>query len=220
MKKLYLLSTLLILGLTNYAQTPPPVKSDPDAKKVLDAVSLKFKSFKSALAKFVYKVENSAGKVLSKKSGQVAMKGTKYKVTFAGQEIFCDGTNVWSFDKGANEVTITKLDPSGSSITPQKLFTNFYDKDFLYKMNGERKEGGKTVQEIEMTPNDKSKPFHKVYLLIDKAGKTIYSTKVLEKTGNRYEYTVSSLKSNASVPDASFVFDKTKYPGVEVIDLR
>jgi outer membrane lipoprotein-sorting protein len=148
------------------------------------------------------------------------MKGTKYKVTFAGQEIFCDGTNIWSFDKGANEVTITKLDPSGSSITPQKLFTNFYDKDFLYKMNGERKEGGKTVQEIEMTPNDKSKPFHKVYLLIDKAGKTIYSTKVLEKTGNRYEYTVSSLKSNTSVPDAQFVFDKNKYPGVEVIDLR
>ena len=218
MKKLYLLTSILFLGMVTHSQTA--VKSDPEAKKVLDAVSQKFKSFKSALAKFVYKVENSAGKVLSNKTGQVSMKGTKYRVSFAGQEIYCDGANIWSFDKGANEVTITKLDESGSSITPQKLFTNFYDKDFLYKMNGERKEGGKTVQEIEMTPNDKSKPFHKVYLLIDKAGKSIYSTKVLEKTGNRYVYTVSSLKSNAFFPDAQFVFDKNKYPGVEVIDLR
>ena len=36
-----------------------------------------------------------------------------------------------------------------------------------------------------MTPTDKSKPFHKVYLQVDKAAKTIYSTKVLENGGNR-----------------------------------
>ena len=33
-----------------------------------------------------------------------------------------------------------------------------------------------------MTPTDKSKPFHKVYLQVDKAAKTIYSTKILNTT--------------------------------------
>ena len=87
-------------------------------------------------------------------------------------------------------------------------------------LNGEKKEGGKTVQEIEMTPLDKSKPFHKVYVLVDKATKTIYSTKVLENAGNRYSYTVSSMKTNMAMADNLFTFDKTKYPGVEEVDLR
>ena len=148
------------------------------------------------------------------------MKGTKYRVSFVGQEIFCDGNNVWTYDKSSNEVTITKLDVSSNMLTPQKLFTNFYDKDFLYKLNGEKKAGGKVMQEIEMTPNDKTKPFHKVYLTIDKNAKTIYSTRVLEKAGNRYSYTVNVLNGSANIPDSKFVFNKKDFPGVEEVDLR
>ena len=148
------------------------------------------------------------------------MKGTKYRVSFSGQEIFSDGKTIWNYDKAANEVTIRKLDASGGMHHSQKLFTNFYDKDFLYKLNGEKKVGTKTLQEIEMTPTDKTKPFHKVYLQVDKAAKTIYSTKVLENGGNRYTYTVSTMKTNGPMADNQFVFDKTKYPGVEEVDLR
>jgi outer membrane lipoprotein carrier protein len=215
MKKLYSLFLLLSTGLMALAQT-----SDPEAKAILDAVSTKFKTYTTVQANFSYNVENAAGKVLSTKTGTLLMKGTKYKVSFAGQEIFCNGTTVWNYDKASNEVTISKLDASSGMITPQKLFTNFYDKDFRYILNGEKKIGTKTIQEIEMTPLDKSKPFHKVYLQIDKATKTIYSTKVLENAGNRYVYTVTSMKTNTPQADNLFVFDKTKYPGVEEVDLR
>jgi len=194
--------------------------NDPEAKKILDAVSAKFKTFKTVKAAFTYKVENAAGKALSTKAGTVLMKATKYKVNIVGQEIFCDGVNVWTYDKAANEVTITKLDNGSNTLTPQKLFTNFYDKDFLYKLNGEKKQGAKTIQEIEMTPTDKTKPFHKVYLYVDKTGKTLSSTKVMEKAGNRYSYTVTTLTPNATIADNLFVFDAKKYPGVEIVDLR
>ncbi len=216
MKKLYLFATLITLSFFSTAQT----KSDPEAKAVLDAVSAKFKTFTTVQAGFTYKVENGAGKALSTKTGNIWMKGTKYKVTFSGQEIYCNGTTIWNYDKAANEVTISNLDASSGMITPQKLFTNFYDKDFLYVLNGEKKIGAKTVQEIEMTPVDKSKPFHKVYLQVDKSAKTIYSTRVLENAGNRYSYTVSSMKTNGSLADNIFAFDKKKYPGVEEVDLR
>ena len=191
-----------------------------DAKKILDAVSAKFKSFKTVNSTFTYKVENAAGKALSTKKGTVTMKGTKYRISFSGQEVFCDGKTVWSYDKAANEVTISNLDASGGTITPQKLFTDFYDKDFTYFLKGEKKEAGKTLQEIEMTPTDKNKPFSKVNVLVDKTAKTIYSTRVTEKTGSKYSYTVNTLKSNATVPDTQFNFDKKKYPGVEEVDLR
>jgi len=215
MRSLYLIVAVLLGSLSVTAQ-----KNDPEAKKVLDAVSAKFKTFSSVQAAFSYKVEDAKGKVQSNKTGTITMKGTKYRVNFGSQEIFCDGKTVWSYDKTAKEVTINNLDASGSTLTPQKLFTNFYDKDFLYLLNGEKKMGAKTLQEIEMTPTDKSKAFHKVYLQVDKAAKTIYSTKVLENGGNRYTYTVTSMKTNLPAADNMFVFDKSKYPGVEEVDLR
>ncbi len=218
MKKVYILFLLIATIQFSFAQNAG--KNDPEAKVILDAVSTKFKGFKTAKATFTYKVENSAGKVLSSKTGTVFMKGVKYQVSIVGQEIFCDGKNIWTFDKAANEVTITTFENESSTLTPQKLFTNFYDQDFLYKLNGEKKQGTKTIQEIEMTPTDKSRPFHKVYIYIDKTGKTISSTRVLEKSGSRYSYIVNSLTPNSTITDSQFVFDTKKYPGVEVIDLR
>jgi len=195
-------------------------KNDPAAKQILDGVSAKFKTFSSVQAGFSYKVEDANGKTMSSKKGTVWMKGNKYRVSFGGQEIFSDGKTVWNYDKSTNEVTINDVDASAGSLSPQKLFTDFYDKDFLYILNGEKKSGTKTLQEIEMTPTDKSKPFHKVYLQVDKDARTIYSTKVLENGGNRYTYTVSTMKTNSPVADNQFSFDKSKYPGVEEVDLR
>jgi hypothetical protein len=73
---------------------------------------------------------------------------------------------------------------------------------------------------VELTPTDKSRPYHKVYVLIDKATNTIYSARFLEKTGGRYTYTINSLKGTSTVADTEFAFDKAKHPGVEVVDLR
>lgn len=197
-----------------------PTTNDPAAKKILDAVSSKFKTYKSPQASFSYKVENAQGKALSTKKGTVVMKGNKYKVMMDGMEIYSDGKTTWNYDKSANEVTVNNIDASGSAMTPQKLLTNFYDKDFYYKYNGEKKDGGKVVQEIELTPTDKNKSFHKVYLLVNKATSTISSARFLEKTGSRYVYSINSLKGTANVKDSDFTFDKSKHPGVEVVDLR
>ena len=146
------------------------------------------------------------------------MKGTRYRISVTGQEIYCDGTNIWTYDKSSKEVTINKIDPSANSITPQKLFTNFYDKDFLYKLNGKVAINGKSMQEVELTPIDKTKAFHKVLVYIDKA--VINTTKIFEKTGNRYTYSVNNMTTNGNIVDATFVFDAKQYPGVEVVDLR
>ena len=220
MKKaiLAVLISVFTIMISN-AQAPKRMgKSDTDAKKILDQVSAKFKAYKSVQAQFVLKIENATGKSLGNKSGNVYMKGTKYRISASGQEIFSDGSNIWTYEKAANEVTINKIDPTANSITPQKLFTNFYDKDFLYKLNGVVKEGGKNLQEIELTPIDKTKPFFKVLVYVDKS--TIYTTKVFEKTGNRYTYSINNMKTNGLITDDTFVFDAKKYPGVEVVDLR
>ena len=208
---------MLAMFFTVNAQAPKGMgKSDPEAKKILDAVSAKFKTFKSVQSNFSLKIENAANKVLGNKTGTVFMKGTKYRIKVAGQDIFSDGSNVWTVDAAAKEITLTKLDGSNNTITPQKLFTNFYDKDFLYKLNSD----AKGIQEIELTPIDKSKLFHKVVVFINKAAKTITATKIFEKAGNRYTYTVSGMNTKANIADATFIFNQKNYPGMELVDLR
>jgi outer membrane lipoprotein carrier protein len=222
MKKLFTLAiSLLTISALTFAQVPKGMgKSDPEAKKILDDVSAKFKSYKTVKANFALKIENSAGKQQGVKTGVLMMKGMKYKVNITGQEIFCDSKTVWTYDKSANEVQITTLDNSAGNITPQKLFTNFYDNDFLYVTNDDVKKGNKVYQVVELTPIDKTKPFFKVQVEVDKANKTIMSTKVFEKNGNKYTYTISAMNTSSAIPDDAFVFDVKKYPGVEVVDLR
>lgn len=203
-----------------FSQSSSLGKSDPAAKTILDNVSAKFKTYKSVEANFTLSITDANGKVEGAKKGVVYMNGSKYRVNISGQEIYSDGNNIWTYDKSANEVQVTKFDPSSNTITPQKMFTNFYDKDFLYKLNGETKQGKKTIQEIELTPVDKTKTFFKVLVNIDKATKNIVSTKVFEKNGNRYIYTITGMKTNTTLPQSLFVFDAKKYPNVEVVDLR
>lgn len=216
MKK-YLMALALGIGISVVGNAQ---SNDPAAKSILDGVSAKFKTYKAVQANFTLAIEDAKGKTQGTKKGTLYYKGSKYRVSIPGTEIFSDGKTNWSYDKTANEVTISKTDASGTALTPQKLFTNFYDKDFLYKLNGEKKVGAKTVQEIELTPTDKSKPFFKILLTVDKASKTIVSTKVMQKDGTKLTYAVSNLNGNANIADSQFVFDKSKYPGVEEVDLR
>lgn len=222
MKKLFSFIILLsVLTQVNVKAQPKGMgKNDAEAKKILDGVSAKFKNYKTVSGNFSLKIENSAGKLQGSKSGTVNLKGNKYRINVTGQEIFFDGSTIWTYDKTSNEVQITKFDPAANSLSPQKLFTNFYDKDFLYKLNNEIKSAGKTIQEIELTPTDKTKPFFKVLLNIDKASQSIISSKVFEKNGNRYTYSISNMKTNTAIPDDLFVFNAGKYPKVEVVDLR
>lgn len=209
--------------MVGYGQNNSLGTNDPAAKKVLDAVSARFKTYKAVQAAFLLKVEDGRGKVQGQQKGAVMMKGSRYRISMPGKdakEIFSDGATTWTYDKGSNEVTITQVDQSANTITPQKIFTNFYDKDFLYKLNGEKKVGNKTIQEIELTPVDKTKQFHKVFVLVDKATQTITSLSILEKNGNKYTYTVTSFNGKAALNDSVFMFDKKKYPGVEEVDLR
>ena len=223
-KKGLLTCVFLLLGgwfVLVQAQNNSLGKNDPEAKKVLDGLSAKLKSFKAVQANFTLKVEDSKGKLQGSKSGIVYVKGSKYHISIAGgQDVFSDGKDVWTYDKSTNEVTINKTDPSTQTISPEKFFTNFYDKDFLYKLNGESKLGARMVQEVELTPVDKTKNFFKALLYIDKAQHTLVSVKWFDKNGNRYSLDTSKLNGNAPLTDAQLVYNKAKYPGAEEVDLR
>jgi outer membrane lipoprotein carrier protein len=217
MRKLLTVSAF-VLGL---AVQPAFAQTDAKAKTVLDAVSKKVNGLKSLKANFTFTLTGGkGGNVKDSKKGTIAMKGQKYHLVLSGQEIICDTKTIWTYNKDAKEVQITNYNPAEQSMSPAKLLTNFYDKEYKYKYGGERKEAGKNCDVIELTPTDASKKVSKVELLIDKSASMIAGGKYWEKNGNTYQWSVSNYAPNAAIGDDQFTWVTKDHPGVEVVDLR
>jgi outer membrane lipoprotein-sorting protein len=211
--------SVFVLALLCMAQTAF-AQNDPKAKTILDAVSKKVNALKSLKANFALHLSGSNGKVKEAKKGAFSMKGQKYHVVLGGQEIICDGKTVWTYMKDANEVQVSTYNPNEQTISPTKLFTNFYDKEYKYKYIGEKKVNGKNCDVVELTPVSGAKQFSKIQLAVDKASSTIVGGNIWEKNGNNYQYEVSGFTPNAAIADNYFTFNAKEHPGVEVVDLR
>jgi outer membrane lipoprotein-sorting protein len=204
------LSVLLLLLIQNAVIA----QNDPNAKKILDAVGKKVSSFKSMSGNFTIKSFTSKGKANGVKTGTISMKGSKYVLKQGKTEIICDGTNVYSFD-GSKTITVGPAEDASKSLTPQKILSGSYDKEFNYKLissNG-------NLHEIELKPIDTRKNFQKVTVYVEKAKSIISKAKVLDKSNNTMEFSFSNLNTTTSIEDKMFVFNKSKYPkDVEILD--
>ncbi len=209
MKNCYLTFVALLFFVSQlFAQ------NDPNAKKVLESVSTKVKGFKGVTASFTIKSVNNKGKNNGTKTGSIAIKGQKYLLKQAKNEIICDGTNIYNYD-GAKTITKSLLEESSQTLSPQNLLSNFYDKDFNYKL----KSSTGNFHEIEMTPIDKRKSFQRVTVYVDKTKSIITKAKVLDKSNNTIEFVLSNINTAATIPDANFQFNRSKYPkDAEILD--
>jgi len=215
MKKLLILSAIALCSVA----APVQAQTDAKAKTILEAVSKKINGLKSLKANFALHLMSANGKTKQTKKGTFYMKGSKYRVALGDQEIICDNKTVWTYVKAANEVQVSSYNPNEQTISPTKLFTNFYDKEYRYKYIGTKSFNGKSVDMIELMPTNNTKQFSKVELAVDKSN-TIVGGNVYEKNGNQYRYEVSGFTPNANVSDGLFTFDSKTHPGVEVVDLR
>lgn len=209
MKKIYiLLIAALSCNFVSFAQ------NDMQAKKILDAVSTKVKTFRGITANFSIKSVTSKGKSNGIKAGFIMVKGQKYLLKQGKTEIKSDGIKTYNFD-GSKTITITPVEESNQTLTPQNLLSNFYDKDFTYKLVSTAGQ----FNEIELLPVDKRKNFQKVDVYIDKGKGMITKAHILDKSNNVLEFIMTNLNTNATIADNTFIFDRNKYPkDAEVLD--
>lgn len=216
MKKI-LLSLLVLSGISygSYAQT------DVKAKTILAEVSKKYKSYDAVKTDFTFTLESPQNKAKESQDGTliVRSKVNKYKVVMPEQDMISDGKTQWTYLKKDKEVQVATVDNSSDSFNPAQLFT-LYEKGFKYLYTGDKKEGAKTYQMIDLSPVDTKKSYFKIRLGIDKAAKQIVNVLIFDKNGNRYTYTVKTFVPNFKVPESTFAFDAKKHPDVEVVDLR
>lgn len=200
---------LLCMTATLYAQ------GDKRSTSILDAMSNKYKSMQSFKANFTYLPEG--GKAMK---GEVTVKGTKFRLKLAGQEIFNDGKTMATYIKETNEVNLQDFDPNEvGDLNPTRIYTA-YKKGFSYVFVQETTEGGQVFEVVELSPTTKTSQVAKVQIKVNKKDKSIKSWKVTQKNGQKVTYQVDTFQPNVSVTDTYFAFNSGQYPGVEVIDLR
>lgn len=206
------LAAMVILGLS---AIPASAQGDKKSSAILEAMSNKYQKIKSFKAVFTYTPEG--GKPLK---GEATVKGTKFRLKMAGQEIFNDGKLMATYIKETNEVNLQDFDPTATGdLDPTKIYTA-YKKGFKYAFLKEQKEGAKSLEVVELTPTKKDSQVNKVQIAVNKADKSINSWTIFQKNGQEVTYKVNEFQPDVAVADTYFAFNAKQYPGVEVVDLR
>ncbi|AEI47738.1 LolA family protein [Runella slithyformis] len=191
-------------------------QNDKRATAILDAMSSKYKTMTSFRVAFTYTNEGSKETL----KGDATVKGTKFRLKMAGQEIFNDGKVMTTYIKESNEATVNNYDPKEvGDIDPTKVYT-IYKKGYKYVFIEEVTESGRVYEVVELSPEKKESKVSKVQIKVDKKDKSVRSWKVIQRSGQRLTFKVDKLTPNVKVEDKFFAFDPALYKGVEVIDLR
>ncbi|GAB4006087.1 hypothetical protein GCM10028808_07320 [Spirosoma migulaei] len=208
----------LMLSLAFLVVVPALAQKDKRAQGILDAMSKQYKSLKSYQAAFTYTSAGAGAKESYK--GDLTVKNEKFRLVLGGQEVFTDGKVMSTYIKESNEVNVQDYDASGNGeLNPTQIYT-IYKRGFDYKFLKEQKQGGRTLEVIELTPNRPKSPIATIQISVDKVDKSVRNWLIINKDGKKTSYTITKFTPNVNTPDSYFVFDKSKYPGVEVVDLR
>lgn len=135
-----------------------------------------------------------------------------------------NGDKIWNYNKLDNEVNVYPFDDSEVSMKPSAMLQNYIAKYKYRLVEGNFKIDGKAVKLIELNPDLSPEEratslVTKIKVFIDPETNLIKRWRIYERNGNKYAYTVNTFSPNKTIPASKFVFDKSKYPGVEVNDL-
>ena len=210
-----LVKKITILTVFAFSSIAANAQDDLRAKKILDELSVKTKSYATIKAEFSWTIEKKdKSKEIS--VGKIAIKGGKYKLEIPGHEIYCDNKTVWDLIKDANEVQVKDIDVGDDVVNPSTIFT-IYEKGFHYKFESEDAK----MQVINLFPaNPDKRKFHTIKLYIDKIHKQISTVKIMMKDGGIQTYSIKTFVVNSVIVDSDFVFDTKSHKGTSVEDLR
>ena len=202
------------------AQTPETRKfQDSQSTEILKNLQKKLNSYTDITIHFIFRTEKN-DRFIDEVKGKTLIKRDKYVLETPQQTIFCDGVNLWNYLPDQKEVTVSLYDKEDDSemMNPMALINN-YEKQYKSSFIREVSEKGILVQIIDLVPL-KATSFYKIRLVLNKNKNQIERFTVLDKDGTQYTYYIDKFLVNQALSDSRFVFEMSKYPGTEIIDIR
>ena len=189
-------------------------ENNKKALQILDKMSNLYKSMISFSSTFEYAMVNLDEDIEDSFQGKIIIKEEKYLLKIEGQEIINDGETVWTYIPELNEVNISTFEPDDQEISLNNVF-DLYKDGFEHNYLSEDNK----YHKIELYPEDESKSYYKILILINKVDFSMYNFSVFDKSNTKYVYKINEFKEE-KIDDSFFIFDSSKYPNIEIIDFR
>ena len=206
---------LLSLFILPFGISPVSAQNDKKATAILDAMSKRYQNLASYKVSFTYGIPGGRPS-----KGEAIVKGEKFRLKMADQEILNDGKLLATFLKESNEVTLQDYDPEEiGDLSPARIYLA-YKKGYKNTFVSETTSKGRTYENIRLTPVKTNSQVSRIELVIDKEDKSIKGWKIFAKGVEPTNFEVTDFKTNATVSDSEFLFNSKNFPGAEVVDLR
>lgn len=209
--RLIIIASVLLLSNLGMAQKK-------DAENILKELSEKTNSFDNIKVSFAYKMTNAEAGINESTNGTLLVSGNKYRLNIAGQEIISDGKTLWTYLADSEEVQVNEV-MEDEGFSPNKLLSSYND-DYTSKKEDDIIKEGKTLIQLKLKPKNKDSNFDFVILLIDGSKMQLDSFIMHDFDDNIFSYELKQFVTDSDIPESSFIFDTSKYPNVEVIDMR
>jgi len=223
----FICSLLVILvasiSLTAQKNTYSTAKdSDSKAVATLNKIKTKYSSASQQITSvFSLKME-FPGQSTRLEKGTMTQLGTKFNLDIKDMGIINDGKTVWFINKKQKEVQINDYVKGSSQgiVNPADFISQYDQKNFVAAVTFDGAQSGKQVQIIECKPVKKGTEYSKARITVNKPTGELIAMEIFNKDGSRHTLNVSKTTFGKPGSATVFTFNKAKYPGYNVEDLR
>lgn len=201
MKKI-LLSALFLAASLN-------LSADDRSKAILEKITSTIKSYATYRVDFTATLPGEFENI----AGTFTVSGDKYYLDVYNSVVYSDGKTRYTYNKADNEVIIELNNPQENNILsdPTRIFA-LYENDFTHTYTGD--------STIELRPKKANSMFSSIIIKVDSKGLPKNVTYNLPGLNAQMSLSIVRITPDVKTTMADFVFDKSKYKGVEVIDFR
>lgn len=202
MKKLLTLFAILLIALTSAATSPGTTALRRSADKIKGAESL-----------YVTYTATADG---HKSEGLLVLQGNMFTISSPEMKSWFDGKTQWTYAAQIGEVNIiTPTADEIRQINPLEIIKSF---STSYTAKPVKSQAGTST--VQLTSKDTDADIRSATVTID--DKTLYPTRIVLDMSNSQKVTIDikNVNTGTKMPASNFRFDKNRYPGINVVDLR
>lgn len=150
-------------------------------------------------------------------SGRIRTLGSKFTVSLPDVEVWYNGKDLYTLNKRVGETTVINPTPEELSETNPLAYISGAQKNYTVDFSTVKKTG-KYV--LELLPKTKKGMIKRITLTLNKT--TFAPEKIVmePKSGSPLTSEINSFKTGVASPVTEFDYPKSKYPKVEINDLR
>lgn len=203
--KLFFCFLILISSISSFS-------NEKIKEEILDDIVTKISGYKNISIDFDLLYENISLDIKTNKKGKLILENDKFSIDLDEQIIINNGDIQWTYIKDINEVQISNNELTEGVSNLSDLFKISKNDYKILFLNDEI-----NFYLIELIPKT-IKSFIKIQIKFQKQNKEISEIKVFDKEGGKFIYSINKLTYDLEIN--SFYFDTSRFPGIEIIDLR